>query len=78
LGVEAGRAGGTAPAVFNAANEVAVAGFLEGKLPFPAVADVIDIALSAHDVVRIDSLETVLNADRHARAVAREALRTRC
>jgi len=78
LGVEAGRTGGTAPAVFNAANEVAVAGFLEGKLPFPSVADVIDIALSEHEAVRIDSLETVLNADRHARAVALEALRTRC
>jgi 1-deoxy-D-xylulose-5-phosphate reductoisomerase len=78
LGVEAGRTGGTAPAVFNAANEVAVAGFLEGRLSFSAVADVIEIALSAHDPVRIDSLETVLNADRHARAVALEALRTRC
>ena len=78
LGVEAGRAGGTAPAVFNAANEVAVAGFLEGRLPFGGMAEVIEAALSAHPAVEADSLETVLEADRRARATVREALKTRC
>jgi 1-deoxy-D-xylulose-5-phosphate reductoisomerase len=70
LGVAAGRAGGTAPAVFNAANEVAVAAFLEGALPFGGIADVIEAALAADPVVAADSLETVRAADRRARAVA--------
>ena len=78
LGVEAGRAGGTSPAVYNAANEVAVAGFLEGRLSFPAIAEVIETVLSAHDVADIDSLDSVLDADRRGRAAALEALRTRC
>jgi 1-deoxy-D-xylulose-5-phosphate reductoisomerase len=75
LGFEAGRTGGTAPAVFNAANEVAVAGFLEGRLPFGRLATVIDSALSAHRAVPVDSLDTVVEADREARAVAKEAVR---
>lgn len=78
LGLEAARRGGTAPAVFNAANEVAVAGFLEGRLPFAAVADVIDAALAEHAPRPIDSLDTVLEADRFARECAAEAMRVRC
>jgi 1-deoxy-D-xylulose-5-phosphate reductoisomerase len=78
LGVDAGRTGGTAPAVFNAANEVAVAGFLAGHLPFNRLADVIDEALSSNETVSVDSLEVVLEADRRARAVAAEAMRAKC
>jgi 1-deoxy-D-xylulose-5-phosphate reductoisomerase len=78
LGVHAGRAGGTAPAVFNAANEVAVAGFLEGALGFCDVAAVIESTLAAHVPVAIDSLGDVLAADRWAREVALEASRSRC
>ncbi len=78
LGVGAGRAGGTAPAVYNAANEVAVAAFLDGRLSFPGVAEVIESALAALPAVPIDSLETVLDADRRARETADEALRARC
>ncbi len=78
LGVGAGRAGGTAPAVYNAANEVAVAAFLDGRLSFPGVAEVIESALAALPAVPIDSLETVLDADRRARETADEALRVRC
>jgi 1-deoxy-D-xylulose-5-phosphate reductoisomerase len=78
LGVAAGRTGGTAPAVFNAANEVAVAGFLAGMVPFNGIADVIERALDDHDCVPADSLETVLAADRHAREAADEALRKIC
>jgi 1-deoxy-D-xylulose-5-phosphate reductoisomerase len=78
LGVQAGRDGGTAPAVFNAANEVAVAGFLEGRLPFSGVGDVIEAALSDQSARPIDSLDTVLEADRRARAAAVEAVRIRC
>jgi 1-deoxy-D-xylulose-5-phosphate reductoisomerase len=78
LGVEAGRAGGTAPAVFNAANEVAVAGFLSGAVPFTAIAEVIARTLDAHDPCAADSLETVLAVDRRARATADAALRKIC
>ena len=72
LGIEAGRAGGTAPAVFNAANEVAVAGCLAGDIPFNGIAGVIEGTLSKHETGPVDSLERVFEADRFARA---EALR---
>jgi len=75
LGIDAGRTGGTAPAVFNAANEVAVAGFLGGRLPFSGLAAVIEAALTAHDAVPVDSLETILEADRQARELAAQAVR---
>lgn len=78
LGVGAGRAGGTAPAVYNAANEVAVAGFLAGQLPFRGIARVIEKALEMHAPVPVDSLDTVLDADRHAREAAAQLVRTRC
>jgi 1-deoxy-D-xylulose-5-phosphate reductoisomerase len=78
LGVAAGEAGGTAPAVFNAANEVAVAAFLAGTLRFCDIAAVIDAVLTQHAPVRVDTLDTVLETDRWARACAAEALKTRC
>jgi 1-deoxy-D-xylulose-5-phosphate reductoisomerase len=78
LGIEAGRTGGTAPAVFNAANEVAVAGFLDDALPFGDLAGVIEEALSAQEIRPVDSLETVLDADRRAREDAARAVRLRC
>ena len=74
LGVQAGRTGGTAPAVYNAANEVAVAAFLDDDLPFTAIPDVIDAALQAHSSSRVDSLEIVLHADRAARESARNQI----
>jgi 1-deoxy-D-xylulose-5-phosphate reductoisomerase len=74
LGLEAGRTGGTAPAVYNAANEVAVAAFLAGELSFPAITDVIAAALEAHSPCKADALETVLAADAEARANARRAI----
>jgi 1-deoxy-D-xylulose-5-phosphate reductoisomerase len=74
LGVAAGRQGGTAPAAFNAANEVAVAAFLDGKIPFGRIAAVIDSALSRHQAGLADALEAVLDADRSARVHATEAI----
>ena len=67
LGVEAGRSGGTAPAVFNAANETAVAAFLAGRISFGAVAECIADALEAHEPGPATNLATVLEADRWAR-----------
>ena len=72
LGVAAGRAGGTAPAVFNAGNEVAVAAFLSGRIPFGRIADVIAKVLEEHRPVAADSVETVRAADRWARCRAKE------
>jgi len=67
LGVRAGAAGGTAPAVFNAANEVAVRAFLGGAIPFRAIGEVIESVLSDHHVRPAIDLETVLAADHWAR-----------
>ena len=73
-GVAAGRAGGTAPAVFNAANEAAVAAFLEGRIPFGRIAGTIDAVLAAHTVEPALALDAVRGADRWARARAREEM----
>lgn len=67
LGVEAGRAGGTMPAVYNAANEVAVAGFLAGRLSFPGIAEAVEAALAAWPGGPASSLGDVLEADARAR-----------
>lgn len=76
-GVAAGRVGGTAPAAFNAGNEEAVSAFLTGRLPFPAIAEVIDAVLAEHESIRVDSIETVKEADRAAREAARNTMRQR-
>jgi 1-deoxy-D-xylulose-5-phosphate reductoisomerase len=70
-GVEAGRAGGLAPAVFNAANEVAVAAFLDGQLRFGAIAEVIRRVLDMPVDGTPSDLAAVLSADHLARERAR-------
>jgi len=70
LAYEALRAGGTAPAVLNAANEVAVARFLEGRLPFDRIAAVIENVLASRAVQPLDSLDAAWRADREARESA--------
>jgi 1-deoxy-D-xylulose-5-phosphate reductoisomerase len=67
LGVAAGKAGGTAPAVYNAANEVAVGAFLDGRIPFHAIGDIIDRVLETHEMSPAADLDTVLAADQWAR-----------
>jgi len=67
LGVEAGRSGGTAPAVFNAANEVAVGAFLSGRISFGRIPQVIEEVLSAHATAPAEELAAVLEADAWAR-----------
>lgn len=73
-GLAAARASGTAPAVFNAANEVAVAAFLAGRIPFGRIADAIERVLDQHEVQPAVTLEIVRAADRWARARTAEAL----
>jgi 1-deoxy-D-xylulose-5-phosphate reductoisomerase len=63
----AARAGGTAPAVLNAANEVAVQAFLDGRLNFTAIAAVIDKVLQRLDSSPVKTLGDVLDADAAAR-----------
>ena len=68
----AGERGGTAPAVYNAANEVCVEAFRAGRLPFPGIVDTVARVLADHDV-DLDSeltVEDVLGADARARAAA--------
>jgi 1-deoxy-D-xylulose-5-phosphate reductoisomerase len=72
LAFAAAKVGGTAPAVLNAANEVAVAAFLDDGLPYLQIPVVVEKTLNAVSPVNADSLETVLNADAQARKVARE------
>jgi 1-deoxy-D-xylulose-5-phosphate reductoisomerase len=58
----------------NAANEVAVAAFLDGRLGYTAIARVVEAVMEAHDVRRADSIEVVEDADAWARAAATNAL----
>lgn len=67
MAYQAGEAGGSAPTVLNAANEVAVQRFLEGNLSFPGIATVIENALAAHTVVAAPSIEEVLEIDEETR-----------
>jgi 1-deoxy-D-xylulose-5-phosphate reductoisomerase len=69
LAYDAGRAGGTAPAVLNGANEIAVAAFLERRMPWSAIADVGEETLQG-GAGNADTLSDVLEADRVARARA--------
>jgi 1-deoxy-D-xylulose-5-phosphate reductoisomerase len=68
------REAGTAPAILNAANEVAVAAFLDGKLRYTAIPQVIEGALERVRAVPADTLETVLEADRAARSAAADGV----
>jgi 1-deoxy-D-xylulose-5-phosphate reductoisomerase len=68
-------AGGIAPAVFNAANEVAVAAFLSEKIPFLAIPPVIDQTLNTIENFEPDSLSAVLAIDADARRAATTALK---
>ncbi|HSR68515.1 MAG TPA: 1-deoxy-D-xylulose-5-phosphate reductoisomerase [Acidobacteriota bacterium] len=74
LAYEALRMGGTAPAVLNAANEVAVGRFLQGGLALTAIPEIIERTLQQQQPVPADSLQAVLEADRQARRLATQAL----
>ncbi len=74
LAYQALAAGGSAATTLNAANEVAVAAFLAGRLPYLAIAEVIAAVLDALPGVPLPDLEAVQGADRAARAAASEAL----
>jgi 1-deoxy-D-xylulose-5-phosphate reductoisomerase len=73
----AGIAGGTAPCVLNAANEVAVHAFLEGRLSFTGIAAVVETALERLPAAPVRAFDSLYEADREARAVATDAVRAR-
>ncbi|WP_257386645.1 1-deoxy-D-xylulose-5-phosphate reductoisomerase, partial [Tahibacter caeni] len=69
------RRGGTAPAVLNAANEVAVAAFLDGQLPFLAIAEVIEACLDTIPAEPVTGLDQLIQTDLTARAAAQRMMR---
>ena len=75
LAFAAARAGGTSPAVLNAANEVAVAAFLEDGLAYLSIPKVVEHCLNALPSSSADSLETILAADTQARQAANQFIR---
>jgi 1-deoxy-D-xylulose-5-phosphate reductoisomerase len=75
LARRAGEQGGTAPCVFNAANEVAVAAFLAGRLPFLGIAEVVADTLDASDSLSARDLDDLVAADAAARRHAEEGLK---
>ncbi len=71
LAREAGKAGGTLPCAMNAANEVAVAAFLERRLGFLGIASCVEEVMGTHQTASVESLDQLEEVDRWARGVAR-------
>ena len=74
LAYEALHVGGTAPAVINGADEVAVAAFLDGRIGFHHIPAVLEETLRLHDVVKRPSLEDILEADGWAKRIAEDEI----
>ena len=75
LARDAGERGATYPCAYNAANEVAVAAFLDGRLPFLGIADVVEETLAAVDGAPANDLDELIEADAEARRLAGDRLR---
>ncbi|WP_216260663.1 1-deoxy-D-xylulose-5-phosphate reductoisomerase [Polynucleobacter sp. UB-Piko-W3] len=76
LAFAAAKAGGTAPTVLNAANEIAVAAFLNEGMPYLDISSVVDKTLNAIPVSGADSIEYILDIDIQARKVARDCIKS--
>ena len=76
LCLEAGKIGGTAPTVLNAANEIAVEGFLKGKILFTQIVKVIEHVIHKMSFIKDCTLEDVLDADKEARTMALTFIRS--
>ena len=66
------KKGGALPCALNAADEVAVAAFLERRLPFPGIAEVIESVLGRTPRIKLEKMDDVLTADSEARRIAKE------
>ncbi|WP_122897904.1 1-deoxy-D-xylulose-5-phosphate reductoisomerase [Acinetobacter sp. B51(2017)] len=76
LARQAMQAGGTAPTILNAANEVAVAAFLQGQIGFTQIPQVVEQSLTTMAHAQANSLEAILAADQQAREIASDYIRT--
>lgn len=74
LAYEAGQAGGTMPVVLNAANEIAVAAFLERKIPFTMIPELIEKVMDKHDNISRPSLEDIYLVDEWSRNITGEVM----
>jgi len=74
LAKDAARAGGTAPAILNAANEIAVAAFSARQLLFPGIAELVERVLQRLPVESVISLDQVVAVDQMARNLAKELI----
>jgi 1-deoxy-D-xylulose-5-phosphate reductoisomerase len=75
LARQAGETGGTLPAVFNAANEVAVTAFLEERIAFPRIWGLVAEVMASHRAVANPGLDAILAADAEARQAAAALIR---
>jgi 1-deoxy-D-xylulose-5-phosphate reductoisomerase len=76
LAFAAAKAGGTAPTVLNAANEIAVAAFLNEGMPYLQIPLVVEKVLNTMPVSNADSIECILDIDTQARKLARDFIKT--
>lgn len=78
IAFEAGRAGGSAPAVLNAADEVAVDAFLQGRLGFLGISEVVRTTLAQVEWRALNDVEDVVDVDREARSTASNLIASVC
>jgi 1-deoxy-D-xylulose-5-phosphate reductoisomerase len=74
LARQAGESGGTLPAVMNAANEIAVAAFLDRRVTFPSIWQIVEAVMDRHTSVAHPDLDAILAADQWARAAATDCV----
>lgn len=67
LAYNAGRAGGTLPTAMNAANEIAVSLFMQGKIPFLTIDELVERAMDEHEIIQTPTLEEILAVDQQTR-----------
>lgn len=72
LAFEAGKAGGTMPCVMNAANEVAVAKFLNDDIKFLKIAEIVETTMNKFKPEKVESLEQLIKIDSESRKIASE------
>ena len=77
LAYQAGAAGGTAPAALNAANEIAVQAFLDGRIAWVQIPDVLKAVLARHDGTAAESVEAVMAVDERSRRTAQQEIERR-
>ena len=75
LAIQAIKTGGSAPAILNASNEIAVGAFLENKIPFLSITKIVDLTLNKSNICEITSIEEVLGVDIQAREMTKKLIK---